>query len=66
MTYKERQEKTTYLLELIEKGCVLSLNQIAQKFNCSRRTVKRMIADLKEQGHTINYCRKTYKFLLKK
>ncbi|PKP17019.1 MAG: hypothetical protein CVU07_05065 [Bacteroidetes bacterium HGW-Bacteroidetes-23] len=66
MTFKEKKERLTYLLEMIQKERVTSLEQIARKFNCSKRTVKRMIADLKEEGCEIYYSRKMYKFLLKK
>jgi biotin operon repressor len=66
MTYKERKQKMKYLLDMIQKGRVISLEQIARKFGCSKRTVKRMIADLKEEDCEIYYSRKTYKFLLKK
>ena len=53
-----------YLLEMIEKGRCVSLWQIADKFEVSRRTVKRMIAELREEGHSIKYCRITGKFCL--
>ena len=63
MKFIERKQKMEYLLEMIEKGRCISLKQIAEKFECSERTVGRMIAVLKEEGHEINYCKltKTYK-----
>ncbi len=52
-----------YLLEMIEKGRCLSIAQVSSKFNCSTRTVKRMISELKEEGHDIRYCCTSRKFL---
>lgn len=63
MKYLERKQKIEYLLEMIEKNRCISLKQIAEKYECSERTVGRMIAVLREEGHEIIYCKwtKTYK-----
>ena len=63
MRYIERKQKMEYLLEMIEKGRCLSIAQVSSKFNCSTRTVKRMISELKEEGHDIRYCCTSRKFL---
>ena len=62
MKFIERKQKMEYLLEMIEKNRCISLKQIAEKFECSTRTVRRMITDLKQEGHEINYCRASRKF----
>ena len=62
MKFIERKQKVEYLLEMIEKDRCISLKQIAEKFECSERTVGRMIADLKEEGHEIHYCKSTKKY----
>jgi len=62
MDFIERKEKFEYLLELIEKGQCFSLEQISRKFLCSKRTVKRMMAQLRNSGYEIKYCRTTRKF----
>jgi len=62
MNYVEKKQRMDYLLELIEKGRCLSLSQIADKFECSERTVKRMIAQLRNQGYDIRYCHYSKKF----
>ncbi len=62
MNFRERKERLDYLLEMVEKGQCVSLIQVAEKYNCSTRTVKRMIAELKEYGHQIEYCSCLKKF----
>jgi len=64
MTYLERKQKLNYLLELIDKGRCLSLRQIAYKFECSERTVKRLLANLREEGYKVRYCPSIKKFYL--
>lgn len=53
------------LLIIIEKGMCYSLNEIADKFGCSNRTVKRMIAELRDDGHEIKYSHLSQKFIKK-
>lgn len=43
MTYRERKDKEEHLLHLIEKGWLISLDKVANDYDCSSRTVKRMI-----------------------
>jgi len=62
MKFIERKQKVEYLLEMIKKNRCISLKQIAEKYECSERTVRRMITELKEEGHEINYCRASRKF----
>lgn len=50
---------------MIEKGRCQSLTQIADKFEISKRTAKRMIAELREEGNDIKYCRVLKKFCVK-
>jgi len=57
MRFIERKQKMEYLLELVEKGRCFSCKEISRKFNCSTRTVKRLLADLREDGHEIRYCK---------
>lgn len=66
MRFSERKQKSDYLLEMIEKGRCVSLKQIAYTFHISRRTAKRMIAELREQGHLIAYCRSSRRFCIDK
>jgi predicted DNA-binding transcriptional regulator YafY len=57
MKYYERKQNLNYLLDLIEKERCFTIEFISEKFNCSVRTAKRMIAELKEEGNDINFCR---------
>jgi len=63
MKFLERKEKNNYLLEMIEKDRCISLKQVADKFGCSKRTVKRMLSELKDEGHNIKYCNAIKRFL---
>jgi biotin operon repressor len=62
MKFIERKQKLVYLLKMIEKGRCISLEQISEKFECSKRTIRRMIEELREDGHNIKYCRTNQKF----
>jgi biotin operon repressor len=66
MDYFTYEERLIYLLELVEKGRLLSLKQIADKFNCSISTVERMLRHLKAKGHQIKYSNSLRKFYIKK
>lgn len=55
MKFIERKQKMDYLLELIEKGRCISLEQVASKFECSKSTIKRLLSDLRQDGHNIEY-----------
>lgn len=66
MTYSERKEKESHLLYLIEQKRLTSLEKVAKDFECSERTIKRMLNSLREEGYNILYCRKSNKYLLEK
>ncbi len=66
MNYIDYHSKICYLKENISKGRVSSLSEMADKFECSERTVKRMLSNLREQGFNVQYCRKLNKFFEKK
>lgn len=65
MNFRERKQRLDYLLKMVEKGQCISTTQIAEKFECSSRTVKRMITELRDDGHQIEYCNCLKKFLKK-
>lgn len=65
MNFIEKTKRMEYLLEMIEKDRCISLEQVANKFECSKRTVQRLIELLKDDGHKIKYCKKSRKFLKK-
>jgi len=64
MKFTERKQKLEYLLEKIQKGRCLSLESIARGFCVSKRTAKRMIAELREEGHFIVYCKFSKRFCI--
>lgn len=65
MDYETYLEKTNYLLEMSIKGRLISLGQAANKFGCATRTISRMLARLRRQGHPIHYDRALRRFVLK-
>ena len=58
MTYLEYNKKVEQLLEKIKSGNAKSPLLISEEFDCSERTVRRMINYLRDTGYTINYCKK--------
>jgi predicted DNA-binding transcriptional regulator YafY len=49
---------------MIEKGRLTSLQQAAEKFDCSQRTIRRMINTLRKQGYPIKYNRVNKKYFI--
>jgi predicted DNA-binding transcriptional regulator YafY len=66
MDYRSYEKRLGYVLEMIEKNRFRSLPDIALRFECSTRTIKRMINHLRDQGHNIRYDRRQKKYILKK
>ena len=66
MTYSERKEKEEHLLYLIEQKRLCSLEKVADDFDCSVRTVKRMLVNLRNEGKIIVYCRKSNQYSIEK
>jgi len=64
LTYAERKEKEKYLLYLIKHNRLTSIEKVANDFGCSTRTIKRMLCDLKNEGHKIVYCYNTKRYFL--
>ena len=65
MDYYSYSKRVEYLLEMIKKNRCISIGQVASIFSCSNRTVKRMLALLRENGNEIEYCRKQKIFKVK-
>jgi len=64
MDYLTYAKRLRYTLELIKKGTLHSPNQLARKFDCSEKTVRRMINELRSEGYNIKYSRKYIKYIL--
>lgn len=66
MDYRSYEKRLQYILELIEKNRFRSVESVAKNFSCSSRTVKRMLAHLRDNGHDIQYDRLEKKYFVKK
>ena len=66
MTYAEKKEKEKYLLYLIEQQRLLNLRNIADEYNCSVRTIKRMLTNLRNEGYNICYCKARKRYYINK
>ena len=64
MNYRTYSQRLEYLRELIEKDRLCSPVEVANQFNCSERTVRKMINDLRSSGLEIKYSRKNFKYFL--
>jgi len=62
MDYRSYEKRLEYVLELIEKNRFRSLEDAARRFDCSTRTVKRMLNHLRDKGHNIQFDRKQKKY----
>jgi DeoR/GlpR family transcriptional regulator of sugar metabolism len=66
MTFNERKEKLSYLLYLLEHNRLCALDCVAEKLNCSEKTIRRMLNDLRNEGYIIGYDRLNKKYFLEK
>jgi DeoR/GlpR family transcriptional regulator of sugar metabolism len=66
MDYRSYEKRLDYILELIEKNRFRSLEAVASRFDCSTRTVKRMLNHLRDRGHVIRYDRLQKKYRIEK
>lgn len=66
MTFKERKKNIDYLIYLLEQNRLCSLDCIAVKLNCSEKTIRRMLNELREDGHIIKYDRLNKKYFFEK
>ncbi|RFZ91099.1 HTH domain-containing protein [Mucilaginibacter conchicola] len=66
MDFRTYEQRLDYILELLQKGRFRSLGDTASRFDCSTRTIKRMLNHLRERGHDITYDRLQKKYFLKK
>lgn len=64
MDYLTYTEKLNYLIEMIQNERLISSKQASEKFNCSERTIRRMLQALREQGSQIKYCQKIKKYFI--
>lgn len=64
MDYHTYSMRLKYLLGLIEKGALQSPYQMARKFDCSEKTVRRMVNNLRSEGYDIKYSKKNLKYIL--
>lgn len=53
-----------YLKELIQKEKLKSPTELAQTFECSEKTVRRMINTLRDVGVDIHYCKRRKKYFI--
>lgn len=65
MDYITYSQRLSYILELIKKGAIDSPGCLAEKFNCSEKTVRNMINNLRLMGHNIHYSKKWKTYVLK-
>jgi biotin operon repressor len=64
MDYIIYTERLNYLLHQIERGRVSSPEEVAIKYDCSERTVRRMINHLRASGYSIKYCRRRLRYYI--
>ncbi len=65
MDYITYSERLDYLLDLIKNEKLSSPREVADKFDCSEKTVRNMINCLLEKGFEIYNCKRNKKYYLK-
>lgn len=67
MNYKEYSKKMGTALQYIENKWANTPDALAEKLGLTRRTVLRMVGQLKDDGNPIEYCKKEkiYKIIVK-
>jgi len=65
MDFRSYEKRLDYILELITKNRFRSIADVAARFSCSTRTIKRMLNHLRDQGHDIRYDRLQKKYFIK-
>jgi DeoR/GlpR family transcriptional regulator of sugar metabolism len=65
MDYLSYGKRLDYILELIRKNRFRTVDDAATRFNCSTRTVKRMLNHLRDRGYDIQYDRLQKKYFIK-
>lgn len=64
MKYAERRKREEYLMYLLENKRLSNLEKIAEDFDCSKRTILRMLNNLRNEGYDISFCRTRKKYIL--
>jgi biotin operon repressor len=64
MNYLTYQKRLAYLLELLTKEATVSPSIMSKKFECSTKTIKRMVTHLREDGYEIKWCRKKKSYVI--
>lgn len=64
MDYFSYWSRLEYVLELIKKGALSSPYDLTDKFECSERTVRKMINDLRRKGYNIKYSRRVSRYII--
>jgi biotin operon repressor len=66
MCYRVYTQQLNNLLELIERGQLKSPSDAAFKFECSEKSIRRMINHLRSDGYEIIYSKPLKKYLITK
>lgn len=66
MHYSLYHQRLDYIIELLSKEAFLTPQYLAEKFDCSPRTIRRMINDLRDIGYNIEWCKKQKSYILLK
>lgn len=64
MEIARRITRLFYLRDIISKGQLESPEDLTEKFQCSEKTIRRMINTLRDMGYEIQYCKKNRKYFL--
>lgn len=64
MDYITYNKRIQYVLSLVKNKRLLSPVELAEKLECSEKTIRRMINELRMQGHPIKYSKSAGRYIL--
>ena len=64
MNYLTYYKRLQYLRDAIEKGLVHSPKSFADRLNCSEKTVRNMINQLRSEDFAVRYCRSRGRYVI--
>ncbi len=65
-SFKSHKQNLQLILEMLDKGRLISRRQVARQFGCSEDSITNLINELREEGYSIHYSRSLQKYILHK
>lgn len=64
MKYHQYEQRLAYLVEMATKGRFITVAQVATNISCNKRTVRKMLNQIRSRGTDIHYSYSSRKFVI--